>query len=168
MLILVSPVVIFGLACSTSEPTATPTGTTQDTDQVAQSASYRIELPIGSVVTMMEFTEMSTMDQGQPVNHHLDVHIFDASSGAVVMDVIPVVSITNQATGVSREMETGAFSRVHANVMAWMVSKHRVSNPHFGDNLYLADGTYTISVGIGDETVDVDNIDVRAPGSSGM
>ena len=124
LLILVSPVVIFGLACSTSEPTATPTDTTQDADQVvAQSASYRIELPIGPVVTMMEFTEMSTMDQGQPVNYHLKVHIFDASSGAVVMDVIPVVRITNQATGVSREMETGTFSRVHANVMACMVSK---------------------------------------------
>ncbi len=157
----------------TATPKATPTALMQDVDsapqwQMTQTTSYRIELGIGPLITMMtSFPIMSMMDQGQPVNHHFEVHIFDKSSGAKVKDVIPTVTITDLATGSSRglatDQATGTSQRV-AFVTACLISKHRVVEPHFGDNLYLPDGTYTITVNVGNETKIVENIAVKGSG----
>jgi hypothetical protein len=69
--------------------------------------------------------------------------------------LIPSVSITDKATGVSRELAEsqgiGVFSRV-SFVTACLISKHRGVEPHFGDNIYLPNGNYTITVGVGIET----------------
>ena len=160
-------VIILGLvvgfpltACGEASPTPTPTPTVTPAptampgvDQTAaQTASYRIELWTGTALMMMmmmmmmmtEFPIMSTMDQGQPVNQHLEIHIFNKSSGAKVTDIIPVVNITNQVTGASRDLadarETGASQGV-SFVTACQVSMHREVEPHFGDNIYLPNGS---------------------------
>ena len=61
---------------------------------MAQTASYRIEIWTGPALTMMTMMEafpiMSTMDGGQPVNRHLEVHIFDRSTGEDVTSLTPV------------------------------------------------------------------------------
>jgi len=114
----------------------------QDIEQIAQTTSYRIKVRIGLKVTMAMST-MTMVDQGQPVNRHLEVHIFDKQSGANVKSVVPIVTITNQATRTSRRL---------ANVEACLTAKHREIEPHYGDNLYLPDGTYTVTVGVGQET----------------
>jgi hypothetical protein len=151
-------------ACGESSPTATQTPETSPlrtpvpgVEQTAiQTASYRIELWTGPALTMtMSFPNMSAMDQGQPVNRHLEIHVFDRSSGGKETGLIPSVSITDKATGVSRELaesrETGASLGV-SFVTACLISKHREVEPHFGDNLYLPNGNYTITVGVGTET----------------
>ena len=181
-------ILVFGLACYGSEPTATnqPTPTTQPTatphrtpvpgvDQaITETASFRVEVWTGPLLMMMMMTSfpiMSTMDQQLPVNHHLEVHIFDRSSGAKLTDVVPTVRITDQATGASRDLanshETGASQGV-SFVTACQISKHREVEPHFGDNLYLPDGTYTITVIVGEETAVSENIVVKAAGSPAM
>ena len=145
-------------ACGGSTPTVTPQRTpVPGVEQAAtETSSYRVELWTGpALAMMMSLPIMSTVDQGQSVNRHLEVHIFDKSNGAKVTDVIPVVSITYQATGASRELadvqETGASQGV-SFVMACMISLHRQVQPHFGDNIYLTDGEYTVTVSIGNET----------------
>ncbi|MFI5340295.1 MAG: hypothetical protein ACHQ7N_10705 [Candidatus Methylomirabilales bacterium] len=47
---------------------------------------------------------MAMTDQGQPVNHHLEVHIYDKATGTVVTNVIPKIMVTNQATGAARPL----------------------------------------------------------------
>ena len=108
-----------------------------------ETLSYRIELGIGPLITMMtSFPIMSMMDQGQRVNRHFEAHIFDKISGAKVKEIIPAVTITDLATGSSQKLassqETGSSQGV-ALVTACLISKHRAVEPHFGDNLYLPD-----------------------------
>ena len=114
----------------------------QDVEQTAQTTSYRIKVRIGLKVTMAMST-MTMVDQGHPVNRHLEVHIFGKQSGANVKSVVPIVTITNQATRTSRKL---------ANVEACLTARHREIEPHYGDNLFLPDGTYAVTVGVGQET----------------
>ena len=72
-------------------------------------------------------------------------------------EVTPTVRIKDKATGTSRELPANAHAtREVPYVLACMTSGHRESDRHFGDNLYLSDGRYTITVGVGDETADAE------------
>ena len=148
-------ILLGGIACSKAEPTEAPGASTEWTDYTTQAESYRIVLRTGPVVAMEVMrmgATMTVVDQGQPVNHHLEVHIFDRSSGAELTDLIPTVMITDRATGDSRELAINAHpSGEIPYVTACLLANHRVREPHFGDNLYLGDGTYTVTVGVGDE-----------------
>ena len=103
---------------------------------------------------------LSTTDQGQPVNHHLEVHIFSKSigvysaSGTEVKDIVPVVAITDHATGNSRDL---------ADLTACL-SASQVDYPYFGDNVYLPDGTYSATVGVADETAVFESVAVKSDG----
>jgi len=128
-------------------------------DQI--TAHYKVSLEIGNVVTMlmpdqaagakegevmvhMPGTRMVTdmTDQGKPVNHHLEVHIYEKSDGARVTKIIPRVAITNQGTGKSRSLTS----------MAPMYDvKEGEKDLHFGSNLYLPEGKYTVAVTVGNE-----------------
>ena len=124
------------------------------------TASYTIVLGIGPVETMlmpdqakgatsgevmapmpgMPMPTMVMTDHGQPVNHHLEVHIANKATGAVVNDPMPMITITD-AMGLSRALDSMAMYGVTEGVSDW----------HFGNNVYLSDGTYTISVRVGNE-----------------
>ena len=112
-------------------------------ERAAQTASYTIKIRTGPKVTMAMSSTMTTADQGKPVNRHIEVHVFNRSSGAEVKDVVPVVRVTNQATGASRAL---------TNLMACRTSNHRETEPHFGDNVYLPDGRYIITVAVRQDT----------------
>ena len=111
-------------------------------EHTVQTTSYAVKIRIGPEVSMPAAT-MTVTDQGMPVNRHLEVHIFDKRTGVEVKDPIPTVNLTDQTTGTSRLL---------ANITAWLLSRHRDREPHFGDNLYLTNGMYTITVVVGDET----------------
>lgn len=138
-------ILLSGLACSASKSTPAATITAQRVEKTNQTSSYGIKLEIGPKVTMPASAmtiAMATMDQGQPVNRHLEVHIHDKNNGAQIIDAIPTVSITDKTTGTLRTVP---------NVLACMTLKHREIEPHYGDNLYMTDGSYTVTVSIGDE-----------------
>ena len=158
-------------------PTAVTERTAADTDQtVTETASYRIEVDIGpsidmlsaeeGVTTMAQMALMSPTDQGQPVNRHFKVHVYDKSTGALVEDMVPTVTITDQATGTSRglaaDQASGASEGV-SYVLACLLSKHLVF-PHFGDNIYLPDGTHTVTVGVGEESAVFEDIVLETAG----
>ncbi len=92
-------------------------------------------------------------DQGMAVNHHLEVHITQGDSDAAVMDVIPTVRITDKATGESRDL---------LHVMGMYGSSMGMTDFHFGQNVWLPDGTYLVSVKVGPESAlfrDVEVVD---------
>ena len=108
---------------------------------------------------MTSFPIMSSMDQGQPVNRHLEVHVFNKISGAKLTDIVPSVRLIHQETGGSRELaevrETGT-SLEASFLTACLLSKHRAVEPYFGDNIYLQKGTYTVIIGISGETAEAE------------
>lgn len=85
---------------------------------------------------------MATTDQGQPVNHHIEAHILDKASGVVIKDLQPTITITDQATGALRTI---------SNVTPMYDVKVGESDWHWGNNVYLPDGTNTVVVRVNGE-----------------
>ena len=81
---------MIGVAWFVSNSAPVLAASPQDIEQIARTTSYRIKVRIGLKVTMAMST-MTMVDQGQPVNRHLEVHIFDKQSGANVKSVVPIV-----------------------------------------------------------------------------
>jgi len=115
------------------------------------TASYRITIRIGPKVTM-SMARMTTTDQEKAVNHHLEVYVFDKRTGVEVKQVVPAVVVTNQRSRASRTL---------TNLTACQVSRHRETEPHFGDNLYLPDGTFTVLVTVGRQSATFTDIVVK-------
>ena len=159
---------IGALACSKAEPAQSLSVRPEWADYTTQTESFRIMLRVGPTVPMdvMQMgATMTAIDQGRPVNHHLEVHIFDRGSGTEVNELVPTVSITDAATGDSRELVADPHpSGEIPYVKACLLANHRVREPHFGDNLYLRDGSYTFNVGAGNETAVFEGIGVSDAG----
>ncbi|MBV9892564.1 MAG: hypothetical protein JO020_00165 [Chloroflexi bacterium] len=90
----------------------------------------------------MSNTMSDMSDMGMAVNHHLEVHITD-SSGNVVNDVSPVIRIKDKSTGVSRDLN---------DVMAMYDAMMGPSDFHYGQNVWLPDGQYDITVMLGSQS----------------
>jgi hypothetical protein len=78
--------------------------------------------------------------------HHLEVHIFDKRTGDTVRATTPVISVTNQSTGQSQPVPI-------------VVMQGIVEGPadyHYGNNVDLPKGDYTVTVVIGSETANFD------------
>ena len=124
----------------------------------ADTTSYTIDLMIGPTAQMMTpdraqgatsgevMTEMpeATVDSinadRMPVNHHLEVHIRNRATGAVMSNVTPVISVTNHTTGV-----TYTLDRI---VTMYDVTAGK-QDLHFGRNIYLPPATYSVKVVVG-------------------
>jgi hypothetical protein len=114
------------------------------------------QTPTGSSSTSMGMS--STMyDQGMPANHHLSVHIVDNATGAVVNDVSPTIRLTPKTTQVTREL---------GQVMAAYDAQIGQSDFHYGQNVYLPDDKYDVSILFGSEDVEFQDIPVSGGGVS--
>src|SRR5207248_2255279 len=80
------------------------------------------------------------MDQGMAANQHLEVQITQAATGNIVMDVTPTIRITDKPTGTSRDLP---------QVMGMYGSTMGPTDFHYGQNVFLPDGTYTVTVLLG-------------------
>ena len=112
-------------------------------ERTIQTASYTIKIRTGPVVSMADLA-MTVIDQGMPVNRHIEIHVFRAGTDVEAKDLIPVFQITDQLTGVTRAL---------VNITACLTANHRITEPHFGDNVYLPAGMYTISVTVGETAI---------------
>jgi hypothetical protein len=93
--------------------------------------------------TSMGMGANSMTDEGMGVNHHLEVHITDNSSGATVNDVSPVIRIRDKSSGVSRDLN---------DIMAMYSAQMGPSDFHYGQNVWLPDGQYDITVMLGTQS----------------
>jgi len=73
------------------------------------------------------------------LNHWVDVHITQAGSAAVVSDVTPIIRIVDKATGEAHDL---------AGVMG-VNGGMSSDDVRFGQNAFLPDGTYQITVLLG-------------------
>ena len=141
---------------------------TQGTDH------YRISLEIGPLPTMlmpdqasgasegevmvgmpgMAMAMMAMTDQGRSVNRHVEVHLYDKGAGAVLSTPMPMITITDQASGTSREL--------HSVAVMYDV-KLGPQDLHFGENLYLPAGVYTVTVTVGGEQATFKDITLGNP-----
>jgi hypothetical protein len=78
-------------------------------------------------------------DEGMAVNHWLDVHVTQGGSGAIVNDLTPTIRIVDKSTGEARDVPA---------VMG-MAGGMNASDFHYGQNVFLPDGTYQITVLLG-------------------
>lgn len=99
------------------------------------------EVMFGGTMTMPSDTTSISPDW-----HHLEVHIFDRKTGNVVKTVTPVLTVTNDATENKQQ--------VPIVVMQGIVEGP--SDYHYGNNVDLPKGNYTVTVLIGSETANFD------------
>ena len=106
--------------------------------QTSQSTDMGMshEMSTGDGQTTMEPQQA---DQGMAVNHWLDVHVTQAGSGMVVSDVTPTIRVVDKSTGEARDLPA---------VMG-MAGGMNANDFHYGQNVFLPDGTYQISVLLG-------------------
>jgi hypothetical protein len=113
-----------------------------------------VQSPMDNSSTGMDMS--STMyDQGMPANHHLSVHIVDNATGAVVNSVSPTIRLTPKTTQVTREL---------GQVMATYDPQIGQSDFHYGQNVYLPDDKYDVSIMFGSEDVEFQDIPVSGGG----
>jgi hypothetical protein len=103
----------------------------------------------------MGSTTSTMTDQGMPVNHQLEVHI--SQNGMVVDSVTPVIRVTDTSTGQFRDLPA---------VMGMYSAQMGMSDFHYGQNVYLPDGTYLVEVMLGNDTATYH--DVMVSGGSSM
>jgi hypothetical protein len=135
------------------------------------SAHYKVTLEIGPVTTMLTLDQAASATEGEVMlpmpgmqmpamhtnvqdpraNHHLEVHISDKATGAVVSTLVPMIMIVNQATGASQHLEPMAMYDV----------KEGTSDLHFGNNIFLPDGVYTVTVMVGNESLVFQNLTLK-------
>ncbi|MGI8586319.1 MAG: hypothetical protein ACR2M0_01340 [Chloroflexia bacterium] len=164
------------LLCSLALTAGQALAATGETQQTVVTAHYKIVLTIGPEATMltpeqaagakvgevmlpmggMAMPAMGMTDLGRPVNRHLEVAILDKTSGAPVTDQMPAISIKNDVTGDLRTL---------SSVMAMYDVKVGKNDTHFGNNIYLPDGTYTFTTVANGETATFTNVVLGAAGN---
>ena len=116
---------------------------------VQRTDNYTMVLEIGPPEMAMMGGEH--MDQGMAANHHVMLRIATADSNTMVMDVTPLIRVTDKATGESHDLP---------QVMAM----HEMSSDfHYGQDVFLPDGTYLVTVMVGEsDTALFRDVDVMA------
>lgn len=102
-------------------------------------------MPPGMDPSQMEMGNMPGMNI-PPEWHHLEVHIFDRKTGDVVKTISPVITVTNNLTGKMQQVPDVAMQGI-------------VEGPgdyHYGNNVDLPAGNYTVTAVIGSETANFD------------
>jgi hypothetical protein len=140
------------------------------TSLVERTANYTLNLVVGPVEPMVSAMDAmhgqtgdvavgggpvsnDQMDQGMAANHRVEVHITQGDSGSVVMDVTPTVRITNKLTGEARDLP---------RVMGMYGAGMGMSDFHYGQNVFLLDGTYQVKVLVGPDTAEFRDVLVAA------
>ena len=150
-------------------------GVAQSGDELTQSTlHYRITLDIGPVPTMlrpdqaasategevslampgMHMPLLAMPDPGRPANRHIEVAVVDRVTGARLRSPVPKITITDRKTGRSKALQ--------AATPMYDVTEGR-GDLHFGDTVYLANGTYRITVSVGDERAVFKKVAVGRP-----
>ncbi len=78
---------------------------------------------------------------------HVEAHVYDRATGAVVTDVVPTLTITNRTTGEVIDVDATLMQDVNIGVL----------DRHFGNNvMIMPDSDLQVRVTLGDEEVSVD------------
>jgi len=145
---------IFLAACGDSSK-STPAGTETDIEQSATTATYALALAIGPSENMLTPEEAKTAKEGEVMvsgekamtmsgmeaTQHLEVFVKDRKTGAPVSDQMVTIKVTNDATKEDTTVPVAAMYGLSGGV----------ADMHFGNNVTLMPGNYTIVVTVGNE-----------------
>jgi len=145
---------IFLAACSDSSK-STAADMETGIEQSATTASYALTLEIGPSEKMLTLEEAKTATEGEVMvsgamamemsgmetTQHLEVFVKTRKDGAIVSDQPVAIKVTNEAT----KEET-----VVPVAMMYGLSEG-TADTHFGNNVMLMPGNYTIAVAVGSE-----------------
>ncbi|MDQ6945232.1 MAG: hypothetical protein M3256_02930 [Actinomycetota bacterium] len=139
--------------------------------------SYIVRLDIGPVETMYTQAEADSNHPSQgevtlrgqmsalPGNggnatasgHHLDAHICSKAGGAVIQDADPTITLRDDATGASQDVQIAVMQGVGADV----------GDLHYGNNVTLIPGaSYRVTVSLNGETA-ILHIQMRSDAGTG-
>ncbi len=153
----VTPTAMGGMMPSGS-PTAGMAGTGQSGEMVQQAATqdYSLTLRLGPVAMMLTpdqaqgATSGEVMISGQMAmtgtggmapNYHLELAVNDIKSGAVITDKSVSIDLTNTTTSEKQSVPVATMYNVQVGP----------SDTHFGNNVALAPGAYTVDVDVAGE-----------------
>jgi hypothetical protein len=125
-------------------------------EQSANTATYEVAFKIGPMEKMLTPEETKTATEGEvmtggemamsmpgmPLTHHVEVSVKDLKSGAVITDKPVTIRVTNDATKHAENIPVATMYGLDEGV----------AGTHFGNNVMLSPGAYTIVVTIGEET----------------
>lgn len=142
-----------------------PSAGSRESVQTKSTDHYRFTLRLGLVEMMMSEDEakemnakagelmvgpsmsgmMTEMDQrGNKLNHHLDIEVQDAKSGEVLKGRNLKISVTKE----------GSKDAQNVRAMPMYDMQQGERDYHYGDNVYLPAGQYTVRVALGDDSVE--------------
>jgi hypothetical protein len=127
-----------------------------------RTAQYRITLDIGPLPAMLRpvsvpgipLAKTTMTDQGRPVNRHLAVAVYDTVTGARLWSPRPRITIADRSTGRPRDLQA---------ILAMSEVTEGQGDVYFGGNVHLANGTYRITVSVGDERAVFKKVAVGRP-----
>lgn len=109
--------------------------------QVSSQHPKTGEVMFGGSMTMPpETTNIS------PYWHHLEIHIFDKKTGNVIKTANPVLTVKNYVTG----------QTIQVPIVVMQGIVEGPNDIHYGNNVDLPKGEYTVTVVIGSETASFD------------
>ena len=109
--------------------------------QVSSQHPKTGEVMFGGSMTMPpETTNIS------PDWHHLEIHIFDKKTGNVIKTANPVLTVKNDVTG----------QTIQVPIVVMQGIVEGPNDIHYGNNVDLPKGQYTVTVVIGSETASFD------------
>lgn len=168
-----APVVSSSPPASPVQPAFADPQVTRSSPDVATAVGYDgvhwVVLQIGPLGPMLTKSEAKTAkhgdvmlggtmlmtQEGHPVNHHLEIHLF-TNTGQVVTTIKPSVAISAGA---------GAVALVVPMVPMQSVRLGRVDF-HYGNNVYLAAGDYAVTVTEESHTLTFSHVAVTAASPS--
>ena len=170
---------LLGLGAPTDQSSTTvhpPAGSAGAQIQVGSTGSYNLSVEIGGLQPMYTARQVASLHPktgeeqfaGQMVMppgmagmgdlsniasmdvprgwHHLEVHVFDRRTGDVIKNLAPTITVLNRSDGTAVEVPITTMQGV-------------IEGPgdfHYGNNVDLPGGRYTVSVAVGGETADFD------------
>jgi hypothetical protein len=127
--------------------------------EIHQSATildYKIQLTLGPPAQMLSMDEAKTAKSGEvmvngqmasmnmsgtPSSYHLEVHVFDLKTGAVVTEKNVIIQIKDEMNNMMQDMPVSKMYDVAVGP----------SDMHFGNNISFRPGNYTITVTVAGE-----------------
>ena len=143
----------------------------QTVEQKATTASYALTLDIGPLEQMLTPAQAKTATTGEVMvpmggmgtgmmamgNHHVEVHVRNKATYAVVKDVTVTITFTNTMSGAVIPVTP---------VVAMYGVKAGPSDWHYGNNATLPAGTYRATVTVNGQTATFSNLVLAAGGTS--
>lgn len=139
-------------------PTGGLAGGIQVIEQDATTPSYKLHLRMGEPEKMMSPQEAKGATSGEVMvsgemamgtggtapNYHLEVAVSEIKSGAVITDKSVSIELTNAASKETMPIKVATMYGVEEGP----------GETHFGNNLALAPGSYTVKVNMAGETAE--------------